>query len=231
MKLKTTIDTVAPVNQHNYSQLSIIMDISESSKLQEAHSPPDNSGGETSRQFKGIRMRKWGKWVSEVRMPKCRTKIWLGSYDFAEQAARAYDAAVFCLRGPKAKFNFPKSIPAIPSASSLCRQQIQVVAAKYAFGEIPSTGTGSDFTEEPPSPSRSSSVSEMEASSDGQIISEDHDSALWESLFGDSDSNQCLNLEKLPSLDEADRLNLLSATTEEQLDGSIFFDSTDLWNI
>ncbi|GLJ10409.1 hypothetical protein SUGI_0127660 [Cryptomeria japonica] len=54
-------------------------------------------------QFKGVRMRKWGKWVSEVRVPylKGKGKIWLGSYDTPQQAAHAYDCAVYCLRGLK----------------------------------------------------------------------------------------------------------------------------------
>ena len=107
---------------------------------------------EESRQFKGVRMRKWGKWVSEERIPNSRAKIWLGSYDTSEQAARAFDAAIYCLRGPNAtKFNFPDSVPVIPAASSLSRRQIQIAAAKYARDQIPSTTINIDnniFTED-----------------------------------------------------------------------------------
>ncbi|KAK4428797.1 Ethylene-responsive transcription factor [Sesamum alatum] len=82
--------------------------------------------------YKGVRMRKWGKWVAEVRQPNSRDRIWLGSYDTAEEAARAYDAAVFCLRGPSAVLNFPDDPPDILSADELSPSQIQVAASKHA---------------------------------------------------------------------------------------------------
>ncbi|EEE68802.1 hypothetical protein OsJ_27548 [Oryza sativa Japonica Group] len=65
------------------------------------------------RRYKGVRLRKWGRWVSEIRMPNSRERIWLGSYESAEKAARAFDAAAVCLRGSRGagSLNFPESPP------------------------------------------------------------------------------------------------------------------------
>ncbi|KAL2458895.1 ethylene-responsive transcription factor Related to AP22-9-like [Forsythia ovata] len=101
--------------------------------------------GINSGRFKGVRMRKWGKWVAEVRQPNSRDRIWLGSYDTAEEAARAYDAAVFCLRGPTAVMNFPDDPPDILSGCELSPPQIQVAASRHArrvSAESTTSGSG-----------------------------------------------------------------------------------------
>ncbi|KAI3849312.1 hypothetical protein MKX03_003364 [Papaver bracteatum] len=86
--------------------------------------------------YKGITKRKWGKWVSEIRLPKSRERIWLGSHDTPKKAARAFDAALFCLRGQGANFNFPDNPPNIQGVSSqMTRAKIKEVAAKYANEE------------------------------------------------------------------------------------------------
>ncbi|KAL8542149.1 hypothetical protein ACS0TY_003127 [Phlomoides rotata] len=51
--------------------------------------------------YRGIRMRKWGKWVAEIRETNKRSRIWLDSYSSPVAAVRAYDTAVFHLRPPQ----------------------------------------------------------------------------------------------------------------------------------
>ncbi|CAD6261944.1 unnamed protein product [Miscanthus lutarioriparius] len=60
--------------------------------------------------FRGVRQRHWGSWVSEIRHPLLKTRIWLGTYETAEDAARAYDEAARLMSGPVARTNFPLSV-------------------------------------------------------------------------------------------------------------------------
>ncbi|XP_015088883.1 ethylene-responsive transcription factor ERF020-like [Solanum pennellii] len=65
--------------------------------------------------YRGIRKRKWGKWVSEIRVPGSSERLWLGTYTSPEAAAIAHDIAYYCLRPESSsslhKLNFPSMLP------------------------------------------------------------------------------------------------------------------------
>ncbi|XP_071716975.1 ethylene-responsive transcription factor WIN1-like [Rutidosis leptorrhynchoides] len=59
------------------------------------------------KKFRGVRQRHWGSWVSEIRHPLLKRRVWLGTFETAEEAAKAYDEAAVLMSGRNAKTNFP----------------------------------------------------------------------------------------------------------------------------
>jgi hypothetical protein len=138
---------------------------------------PKRRRASPSHPYRGIRQRAWGRWSAEIRDPTKGVRVWIGTFDTAADAARAYDAEARRIHGAKARANFPAGT----AAPASCNGRPGPSRRGTAGGKDSVAGT----TE-----SASSSSSEVygAAPSDARILLECCSDDVMESLLAGSDN-------------------------------------------
>ncbi|KDP44735.1 hypothetical protein JCGZ_01235 [Jatropha curcas] len=130
--------------------------------------------------YKGVRRRKWGKWVSEIRVPGTQGRLWLGSYSSPEAAAVAHDIASYCLRGHSSidSLNFPDLMLPASVRGDISPTSIQKAASDAGMAvdaQMIMNRVGSSDNE----------VNGNEGSGNGAVLGSETEQLEWGDVGGD----------------------------------------------